>query len=146
MENSFLYFAYGSGLNPTMVEFRVNDAVKIICKGELKHYALRFNRKNPDGTARGNLHFLDDEFTLGILYQINKNKFEQLKQTEPAYILTEFDILTPNGTLKAFAFICHQCEEGIYPGKKYVEGIIENAHTYLFPSAYIEKIKLQMAK
>ncbi len=144
MENSFLYFGYGSGLNPALVEFRVNEPVEILCKGKLKNYALRFNRKNPDGSARGNLQPIENEYTLGLLYQIHKNKFEQLSATEPEYILQEFDIVTQKETLKAFAFICNHCENNIHPQEKYINGIIAAAHSQHFPEEYILKIKSQI--
>ncbi|MFC5282522.1 gamma-glutamylcyclotransferase family protein [Pedobacter alpinus] len=143
MENTFLYFGYGSGLNLTMVEFRVNEPVKLMDKGELKNYAFRFSRKNPDGSARGNLQPAENEYTLGLLYQIDEKKFEQLSQTEPEYNLKEFDIITENGVVKAFAFICSHCETGIYPDLKYVENIISDAIAHNFPEDYIEKIRSQ---
>ncbi|MBK0382228.1 gamma-glutamylcyclotransferase [Pedobacter sp. SD-b] len=141
MENSFLYFGYGSSLNPAMVEFRINERVEVVCKGELKHYSLGFNRKNPDGSARGNLVSNIDGFTLGLVYQINKNRFEQLAQTEPEYHLKEFDIITEKGKVKAFAFICDYCHSGIVPNEKYINGIIADAISHSFPEEYILKIK-----
>lgn len=144
MENNFLYFGYGSGLNPALVAFRVNEPVEILCKGELKNYALRFNRKNPDGSARGNLEPIDTEYTLGLLYQIHKNKFEQLAHTEPGYALQEFDIITEKGTMRAFAFICNHYENNIHPQEKYVNGIIADANLHHFPEEYILKIKKQI--
>jgi hypothetical protein len=144
MEDSFLYFGYGSGLNPGLVEFRVNEPVEILCQGELKNYALRFNRKNPDGSARGNLEPIENEYTLGLLYQIHKNKFEQLAHTEPEYILQEFDIITQKGNMRAFAFICNHCENNIHPQEKYVNGIITDAKFHRFPEEYILKIKKQI--
>lgn len=140
MKDSFLYFGYGSGLNPSLVQFRVNEPVEFVCKGELKHYTLKFNRRNPDGTARGNLQHAENDYTLGLLYQISTNKFEQLAHTEPEYVLTEFDILTDDGYKTAYAFICHHCHDGIMPDKKYVDHIVENAKEYDFPESYIEKL------
>lgn len=144
MENSFLYFGYGSGLNPTLVEFRINAPVEILCQGELRNYAFRFNRKNPDGSARGNLQPVENEYTLGLLYQIHKNKFEQLADTEPEYVLQEFDIVTKKETVKAFAFICNHCENNIHPLEKYVNVIIADANSHHFPEEYILKIKRQI--
>lgn len=140
MVDNFLYFGYGCALSQTLVEFRVNEPVEILCKGELKNYKLRFNRKNPDGTARGNLSPVDDGCTLGIIYKISKNRFEQLAQTEPEYTLTEFDILTDDGVKSAYAFICHHCDNEIVPNKRYVDSIVENAKEHGFPDSYIEKI------
>nr|WP_294899064.1 gamma-glutamylcyclotransferase [uncultured Pedobacter sp.] len=140
MTDSFLYFGYGCALNQSMVEFRVNQPVEIVGKGELKHYALKFNRKNPDGTARGNLSPAADDFTLGVIYKINKNKFEQLGQTEPEYTLTPFDILTDKGTVSAYAFICNHFQDGILPDKKYVNNIVNYARFHGFPESYITKI------
>ena len=146
MADSFLYFGYGGALNQTLIEFRVNSPVKSLGKGTLKDYALKFNRKNPDGTARGNLIPAAGDFTLGIVYEINRNKFELLAQTEPEYALTEFDILTDNGTIKAYAFICHHCEDGIVPNKKYVDSIVDYARLQQFPESYINKILSALPK
>ncbi|HET8829082.1 MAG TPA: hypothetical protein VFM79_07055 [Pelobium sp.] len=140
MTNSFLYFGYGCALNPTLVEFRVNQPVEIICSGEIKDYTLKFNRKNPDGTARANLSPVTDDFTLGLVYKISKSKFEQLGQTEPEYSLSEFDVFTENGTVTAYAFICHHCEDEIVPDKKEVNRIAEYAKLLGFPESYIDKI------
>ncbi len=140
MKDSFLYFGYGCALNQTMVEFRVNEPVQLLCKGELKHYTLKFNRRNPDGSARGNLQPAENDYTLGLLYQINKDKFDQLAQTEPEYVLTQFDVLTDDGIKSAYAFICHHCQDGIVPDKKYVNHIVECAKEHNFPGIYIEKI------
>lgn len=140
MENSFLYFGYGCALNQTLVEFRINQPVEIVGKGELKNYALKFNRKNPDGSARANLSPTDNDFVLGVIYKIGKNKFDQLNQTEPEYELTSFNILTETGMIKAFAFICNHCEDGIIPAKKDVTRIAEYAKEHDFPQSYIDKI------
>lgn len=144
MTDSFIYFGYACALNPTLVEFRVNNPIEIIGKGELKHYSLKFNRKNPDGTARANLSQATDDFTLGLVYKISKSKFEQLGQTEPEYSLSEFDVFTENGTVTAYAFICHHCEEGIVPDKKDVNRIAEYAKLLEFPESYIDKILLAL--
>jgi len=146
MNESFLYFGYGCALSQTLVEFRVNTSVEIIATGELKHYALKFNRKNPDGTARGNLCPVNNDYTLGVVYKIDKNKFEQLAQTEPKYALTQFDILTDGGVICAYAFICQHCEVGIIPDTKYVNSIAEYARTLQFPETYIEKILMALPK
>ncbi len=140
MTDSFLYFGYGCALNQTLVEFRVNQPVEILCKGELKNYGLKFNRENPDGTARGNLSPATNDYTLGLIYKISKSKFEQLSQTEPEYELKEFDILTDSGTVSAYAFICHNCNDGIVPEKKYVNSIVDYARLLEFPESYISKI------
>jgi len=143
MEDSFLYFGYGSGLNPTIVGFRVNSPVVILQKGTLKDYCFKFNRLNPDGSARGNLCQKINELTLGLIYQISKSKFELLAMTEPEYDLIEFDIETEEGVKKAFAFICKHTEENIYPEEKYLSHILEYAVDNNFPEDYIQKIRMQ---
>ncbi len=143
MEDSFLYFGYGSGLNPTIVEFRVNAPILLLCKGKLRNYAFKFNRLNPDGSARGNLCPVENEETLGLIYQISKSRFELLTMTEPEYDLVEFDVETEEGVKKAFAFICKHTVENIYPEEKYLNHIIEYTINNNFPEEYIQKIKLQ---
>ena len=140
MADNFLYFGYGGALNQTLIEFRVNSPVKMLGKGTLKDYALKFNRKNPDGTARGNLIPVEGDYTLGVIYEIDKNKFDLLAQTEPEYVLTQFDIITDTGIISAYSFICHHCEDGILPAQKYIDGIIEYARIQQFPESYITKI------
>lgn len=145
MTGTFLYFGYACALNQTLVEFRLNQQVEMLCKGKLNDFSLRFNRKNPDGTARGNLFLCDNDYTLGVVYKINKSKFEQLSQTEPEYVLTPFDILTENGMLSAYAFICHNCNDGIIPEKKYINNILGHARSHGFPEEYLKKISSSAA-
>ncbi|HTN20120.1 MAG TPA: hypothetical protein VL125_06575 [Pelobium sp.] len=146
MTDSFLYFGYACALNPSLVEFRVNSPIEILGKGELKHYCLKFNRKNPNGSARANLSYADNDYTLGLLYKISRNKFEQLANTEPEYTLTQFDILTANGVVSAYAFICHHCEDGIVPDKKYIDSFVEYARLQHFTESYINKVLAGLPK
>ncbi|MEO5911300.1 MAG: gamma-glutamylcyclotransferase family protein [Pelobium sp.] len=143
MEDSFLYFGYGSGLNPTLVEFCVNETVVFIGKGTLKNYALKFNRLNPDGSARGNLIYLENEVVHGLLYQISKKKFEQLAQTEPCYDFIEIEVEIKDGLKKAFAFKCENITENIFPSERYMSLLIQNATENQFPEEYLEKIRQQ---
>ena len=143
MEDSFLYFGYGSGLNPTIVAFRVNEPILLLCKGKLKNHAFKFNRLNPDGSARGNLCPCENEETMGLIYQISKAKFELLAMTEPEYDLVEFEVETEEGVKKAFAFMCKHIEDHIFPEERYLNRIIEDAANLLFPKEYIEKIRQQ---
>ena len=141
MKDSFLYFAYGSSLNLALVEFRINEPVISFEKGKLNNYALRFNRQNPDGTARANLIDMNGEYTLGIVYELPKNKFELLNQTEPCYNLVETDIETDYGTKKAFTFICPKLVENLLPQEKYLNIILEGPALHHFPVEYIQLIK-----
>ncbi|MBU1760752.1 MAG: gamma-glutamylcyclotransferase, partial [Bacteroidetes bacterium] len=141
MKNSFFYFGYGSSLNLALIEFRINEPVISFEKGKLKNYALRFNRQNPDGTARANLIAAKGEYTLGIIYELPKTKFELLSQTEPFYNLIETDIETDNGVKKAFTFMCPKLAESLFPQESYLKVILEGAELHHFPIEYIELIK-----
>jgi cation transport regulator ChaC len=140
-EGFFFYFGYGSGLNLALIEFRINEPVISFEKGKLKNYALRFNRQNPDGTARANLIDSKGEYTLGIIYELPKNKFELLSQTEPFYNLVETDIQTDYNLKKAFTFMCPNLVEHLFPKESYLKVILEGAELHHFPIEYIELIK-----
>ncbi len=141
MDDHFLYFGYGSSLNLALLEFRVNEPVIFFEKGTLKNHALRFNRRNPDGTARANLIEHPTEDTLGVLYQISIKHFELLSQTEPCYELKEIEVQTENELKKAHTFICNHITEGIRPNEKYLTTILEGAMLHFFPQDYIEHIR-----
>lgn len=141
MKDSFFYFGYGSNLNLALIEFRINKPVISFEKGKLKNYALRFNRQNPDGTARANLVAAKGEYTLGIIYRLPKTKFELLTQTEPFYNLIETNIQTDNGVKKAFTFMSSKLVEGLFPQEGYLKVILEGALMHHFPLEYIELIK-----
>lgn len=141
MKDSFFYFGYGSSLNLALVEFRINEPVISLEKGKLHNYALRFNRQNPDGTARANLIGLNGEYTLGVLYELPKTKFDLLAQTEPCYDLIKIEIETDYGIKKGFTFICPKLVENLLPNEKYLNVILEGAELHHFPLDYIELIK-----
>jgi hypothetical protein len=141
MKDSFCYFGYGSNLNLALLEFRINELIISLEKGKLNNYALRFNRQNPDGTARANLIAVSGEYTLGVIYELPKTKFELLTQTEPFYNLIETDIETDYGIKKAYTFMCPKIVESLFPQEGYLKVILEGAALHHFPSAYIELIK-----
>lgn len=141
MKDSFFYFGYGSSLNLALIEFRINEPVISFEKGKLNNYALRFNRQNPDGTARANLIAANGEYTLGVIYELPKTKFELLCQTEPFYNLVETDIETDDGVKKSFTFICPTLVGSLFPQEGYLKVILEGAELHHFPTEYIELIK-----
>lgn len=143
MEDTFLYFGYGSSLNIALIEFRINGRVISLERGTLRNYALKFNRLNPDGSARANIIPSENDFTLGILYELPLSKFDLLSQTEPCYDLVEIEVETELGIKKAFTFICKKVVEHLYPLEKYLKIIIEGAELHHFPMSYIELIKEQ---
>ncbi len=143
MADTFLYFGYGSSLNQILVEFRVNEPVALLGKAFIKDYSFKFNKENPDGSARGNLVEEKGEKTFGLLYEIGIKKFDLLTQTDPFYDLENRVIETENGPKNAFVFICKTVCERIYPSEEYLNCLLEETRKNEFPEEYIQKIIAQ---
>lgn len=141
MENTFLYFAYGSNLNKVLMEFRVNDPVTVVGPAVLYGYGLCFHQLNADGSARANLVVSESENVHGVLYQVHAKHFELLQQTEPQYQLQEFELESDTGIHQAYAFICVDEAEELSPEEEYLNTLLEGAKQHQLPENYISYIK-----
>lgn len=141
MENTFLYFAYGSNLNKALMEFRVNDTVTVLEPAILYGYGLAFHQLNADGSARANLVISESENVHGVLYQVHHQHFELLQQTEPQYQLQEFELEGRTGLHQAYAFICVDETEELSPESEYLNTLLEGATQHQLPENYIAYIK-----
>ena len=143
MENSshFYYFAYASNLKVSVLEQRINGKVQDYIQGRLIDYGFRFNRKNPDGTARANIISSESEDVFGLLYQVDEKYREILLNTEPGYTLIQVPVETDQGNVQAFTFIADADDEDVYPGKEYLNTILSGAKEHSLPTEYTDFLK-----
>lgn len=147
MENDsyFYYFGYASNLKVSTLEQRIGDKIENYLTGRLIDYGFRFNRKNPDGTARANIIASDSEDVFGVVYQIAEKHRDILLKSEPGYQLTTVTIETDQGNIPAYTFISLADDEDIYPSKEYLNTILSGAKEHSLPAEYTDFIR-SMAK
>ena len=142
MDNTdqFYYFAYASNLTLSLLEERVGNKLQNCLPGRLPDYGFRFNRKNPDGSARANIVVSESEDVFGLVCPIDQKYKDKFLQTEPGYLLISVAVETEHGDVPAFAFISESDDENIYPSKEYLKGILEGAREHHLPEEYIDFI------
>lgn len=142
MENidDFYYFAYASNLKLSILEERIGDKIKNYFPGRLQDYGFRFNRRNPDGSARANIVVSESEDVYGLVCQLDQKYKDKLLKTEPGYLLISAAVETERGEVPAFTFISESDDEGIYPAKEYLSSILEGAREQHLPEEYIDFI------
>lgn len=143
MENNsyFNYFAYASNLKVAVLEQRIGGKVQDYIQGRLIDYGFRFNHKNEDGTARANIISSESEDVFGVLYQVDEKYRNILLQTEPGYNLIEVSVETEQGNIQAYTFISDADDEGIYPGKEYINIILSGAKEHSLPAEYTDFVR-----
>jgi hypothetical protein len=143
--NHFYYFGYASNLQTSVLEQRINGKIEDNIQGRLIDYGFRFNRKNPDGSARANIIASESEDVFGVVYQISQKHQDILLKTEPGYQLIEVPVETDRGIVEAFTFISDADDEDIYPAKPYLNSILAGAKEHSLPEEYTDFIR-SMAK
>ena len=144
-DEHFYYFAYASNLKTSLLEERIGSKINNYVGGRLPDYGFRFNRKNPDGSARGNILESESEDVFGVVYQIEEKYRSKLLQSEPGYVLISLQIETEQGNLESFTFLSESDDDDIYPTKDYLQSIIQGAKEHKLPEEYTDFIN-SMAK
>ena len=119
MENDshFYYFGYASNLKISILEQRIGAQIQNYTQGRLIDYGFRFNKRNPDGSARANIIASDSEDVFGVLYEIEKKYQDILLKTEPGYRLINISVETEQDNVPAFTFISEADDEDIFPSE-----------------------------
>jgi len=141
MENdSFLYFGYASNLKRSLLEERIGDFPLSAEVGVLQGFGFRFNRENPDGSARANIIFSESEQVYGVVYKIDSKHYDQLMSTEPGYELIEVSVKISDALVIAQTFIARDHTSAIYPSAEYLQVILDGAREFELPGSYCENI------
>lgn len=90
MDNTdqFYYFAYASNLTLSLLEERVGNKLQNCLPGRLPDYGFRFNRKNPDGSARANIVVSESEDVFGLVCPIDQKYKDQFYKPNLATCLS----------------------------------------------------------
>jgi hypothetical protein len=144
-DEHFYYFAYASNLKTSLLEERIGSKINHYVSGRLPDYGFRFNRRNSDGSARGNILQSESEDVFGVIYQIEEKYRSKLLQSEPGYTLVILPVETEQGNLESFTFLSDSDDENIYPAKEYLQSIIQGAKEHKLPEEYTDFIN-SMAK
>ncbi|SNS12285.1 hypothetical protein SAMN06295967_103278 [Belliella buryatensis] len=137
---TFLYFGYASNLDVSTLEGRLQKRPKLLGTAVLPHFGFRFNYQNPDGSARANVIASQNESVYGLLYEISEADRGYFLQSEPGYDFIEMEVLTKDGSKKAFTFISSKITKGIFPNKAYLDTIIKGGQANQIPKGYLASI------
>ncbi|WP_200975032.1 gamma-glutamylcyclotransferase family protein [Echinicola sp. 20G] len=137
---SIYYFGYASNLDQSTLVGRLVTPPKFIGIGILTGYGFRFNHPNPDGSARANIVESANENVYGALYQINEKDKNHFLTSEKNYDFTSVNIITKEGTTRAFTFKSSQNVDKIFPHKDYINTIIKGGKAIGIPNTYLTSI------
>ncbi|WP_036678051.1 gamma-glutamylcyclotransferase [Daejeonella oryzae] len=140
-DNYFYYFGYASNLKTSILEQRTGSKIENYIQGRLLDYGFRFNKKNPDGSARANIISSESEDVFGVVYEIDLKYKDLLLKTEPGYRLIEVTVETGQGNVMAFTFVSDADDEDIYPDKEYLNSILSGAKDHKLPQEYTDFIR-----
>lgn len=101
-------FAYGSNLCTRRIAARVDD-LQLVCVGSIAGYALRFNKRSRDGSAKANAHrtAVIDDVVWGAVYgmdAVNKKRLDSFEGLGQDYFESEVAVQTTAGASIAALF------------------------------------------
>lgn len=143
---SFYYFGYASNLDSSTLEGRLHTNPLKIGIGVLPHHGFRFNHPNPDGSARANIVFSENESVYGLIFKIQKEDKAYFLTSEPGYDFVEKEIFTKSGKINAFVFISKNTQEGLFPKEEYWKVILKGGKESGIPDSYLAQVINRVGK
>ena len=144
--NSFYYFGYASNLDASTLEGRLQSKPLKIGLAVLPHFGFRFNHPNPDGSARANIVFSENESVYGLIFKIKKQDMDNFLISEAGYEFVEKEVFTKNGKINAFIFISNHTKEEIFPKEEYWKVIVKGGKACGSPNTYLAQIINRVGK
>ena len=140
-------FAYGSNLCLARIAARV-ERVQVAAVGTIGGYALRFNKKSRDGSAKANAHRSGavGDVVWGVVYALDAKGKQQLDGFEGLgrdYFESEVEVETSDGNrMQAWLYCANpaRIEEGISPYDWYLRFCVEGARQHGLPDEYVDRI------
>jgi len=144
-----IYLAYGSNLHPRRIAARVGP-VQLIGVVELPGWALRFDKRGGDGSAKANLRAMPglDETVYAAAYRLGLDQVRRLDHFEgtgQGYQSFPMTISLAGQSVHAFTYLAPSqwLAEALLPFDWYVDLIISGACFHQFDETYRQKIQLQ---
>ncbi len=131
------YFAYGSNMLESRLKERIS--AKYIGVGKLNNYQFLCNKKSKFGSAKGNISTSQNNYVLGVLYEVVYSDLLELDKIEGGYKRIEVDIELDEEIVKAFAYESIKTTDEL-PQKEYLDIIIKGAEEHNLDIEYIKML------
>jgi gamma-glutamylcyclotransferase (GGCT)/AIG2-like uncharacterized protein YtfP len=137
-----LYFAYGSNLLGTRMRERVPGA-RCAGRASLAGFALIFDKRGRDGSAKANLRPDPDGRVLGVVYELPQGGWEQLDSFEPGYAreVVEVHCAWDGALRRAQTYCSEQRAPELVPAPEYLDLILSGAREQQLPGDWIRAIE-----
>ena len=135
------YLAYGSNLYPPRLAARI-PIVAVVGVVELPGWALAFNKRGSDGSAKCNLHCRDGALAYGVIYRIAAVDRATLDRIEGAGRGYDVDALTlaPHGECCFYRATADAIDESLRPFDWYRAYVLAGARHHALPQCYLDQI------
>lgn len=149
MADYLYYFAYGSNINPKVLESErcVKPVTRVVA--HLKNHALIFNVPGIQyfEPAFANIMPCDGSDVWGVCYQLSSVDFDKIRATEGSiYKTIDIDVypIGSNETISAITLAsdAKQCStrHQLWPSSRYLQILISGAEYHRLPANYIAKL------
>ena len=140
-------FAYGSNLCARRIAARV-ESLRLVGVGSIAGYALRFNKRSRDGSAKANAHHTGvvEDVVWGAVYGLDtsdKKRLDGFEGLGRGYFESRIDVDLAEG-LRTSACLYRAnpvyTQEGIAPYEWYHRFCVQGAREHALPAEYVEHI------
>jgi len=143
------YFAFGSNMKPDRIKRRLDNypqLTKLIPQAKsvrLPDHRFAFSKySTKDHTGKANIEKDSKSEVWGVLFRINEDALEILKDIEKGYeAQTIYVFSVEDEKYEAITFVAKKIQNGLKPTLEYLNMILDGARHYKLPPEYIAKIK-----
>jgi len=146
--NDSWYFAFGSNMDPDRIKLRLKkfpQLTKLIPDAKcvrLPGYRFAFNKySTEDHTGKANIIQDNESEVWGVLFRINEDALEILKELEGGYEDKILHVFSNDVKYEAVTFIAKKIHNGLKPTPRYLNYILGGANHYKLPPKYIVDIE-----
>jgi gamma-glutamylcyclotransferase (GGCT)/AIG2-like uncharacterized protein YtfP len=132
-----IYFAYGSNMSKERLINRISPYYRAY-PAILNGYKFKYNKQSIDGSSKANIEKCNESNVHGICYEIDHEKFEQLKSIEKGYTSLYVQISEYNQAREtaALTFISLDLSSA-KPTESYRDIILEGAKEWEIDREYV---------
>jgi len=145
MNETFLYFAYGSNMLTRRLRKRTPSAV-VIGTGFVGGHRLTFDKVSTDGSGKCNIESTNDpaDRVYGVLFSIEMSEAQNLDEAEglgSGYQKSGVHVVSPTGARMAVTYIADNTNPLLLPYDWYKDFVVRGAIEHKLPAPYVRRLQ-----
>ena len=144
LSEKFLYLAYGSNLHPARLKKRAPSAIVVDSAVELAGWALRFDKRSNDGSAKTAIAHTgnDNDYVRGVIFKLEQCDRKKLDKAEGLGKGYDEKWLSFDGHGRVLTYVASNShiDDKLQPYFWYRDFVLEGMRFHGFPEEYVRQV------